>query len=96
MTVTRSELIERITDAQQHIQVKDVELAVKMLIEEMAQAVTSGGRVEVRGFGSFELHYRPPRVARNPRTGESVNLGGKYSAHFKPGKELREKVNSEV
>ena len=93
MTVTRSELIERIADAQQDIQVRDVELAVKMLVEHMAQAVASGGRIEIRGFGSFELHYRPPRKARNPKTGEQVALGGKYAMHFKPGKDLREKVN---
>lgn len=93
MTVTRSELIERIADARQDIQVRDVELAVKMLVEHMAQVVTGGERIEIRGFGSFELHYRPPRQARNPKTGEHVELGGKYSVHFKPGKELREKVD---
>lgn len=93
MTVTRSELIERIADAQQDIQVRDVEIAVKMLVEHMAQTVTSGDRIEIRGFGSFELHYRPPRRARNPKTGEQVALEGKYAVHFKPGKELREKVN---
>lgn len=96
MTVTRSELIERITDAQQGIQVRDVELAVKMLVEHMAQVVTMGERIEIRGFGSFELHYRPPRRARNPKTGEQVALEGKYSVHFKPGKELREKVNEQL
>lgn len=93
MTVTRSELIERIADARQDIQVRDVELAVKMLVEHMAQTVTGGDRIEIRGFGSFELHYRPPRKARNPKTGEQVDLGGKYAVHFKPGKELREKVD---
>ena len=94
MTVTRSELIERITDCQQDIQVRDVELAIKVLVEHMAATVMAGDRIEVRGFGSFELHYRPPRRARNPKTGEQVALEGKYAVHFKPGKDLREKVNS--
>lgn len=96
MTVTRSELIERIADAQQEIQVRDVELAIKMLVEQLAQAVTAGDRVEIRGFGSFELHYRPPRQARNPKTGEQVALDAKHAVHFKPGKELREKVNEQL
>ena len=96
MTVTRSELIERIADAQPAVQVKDIELAVKMLVEHMAQTVTSGERIEIRGFGSFELHYRRPRVARNPKTGEQVDLSCKYAVHFKPGKELREKVDEQL
>ena len=95
MTVTRSELIERIADAQQDIQVRDVERAVKMLVEHMAQAITAAERIEIRGFGSFELHYRAPRYARNPKTGEQVELEGKQAVHFKPGKELREKVNKQ-
>ena len=96
MTVTRSELIERIADAQQDIQVRDVELAIKMLVEQLAQTVTAGERVEIRGFGSFELHFRPPRRARNPKTGEQVALDAKHAVHFKPGKELREKVNAQL
>lgn len=96
MTVTRSELIERIADVRQEVQVRDVELAIKMLVEQMAQAVTAGERIEIRGFGSFELHYRPPRRARNPKTGEQVALDAKYAVHFKPGKELREKVNAQL
>lgn len=72
---------------------KDVELAVKTLLEEMSNALSGGQRIEIRGFGSFSLHYRPPRVGRNPKTGESVALPGKYVPHFKPGKQLRECVN---
>ena len=60
----------------------------------MSKSLYSGERIEIRGFGSFSLHYRAPRVGRNPKTGESVELGSKYVPHFKPGKELRELVNS--
>jgi integration host factor subunit beta len=73
--------------------VKDVELAVKTLIEQMSETLASGERIEIRGFGSFSLHYRAPRIGRNPKTGESVGLAGKYVPHFKPGKELRDRVN---
>jgi integration host factor subunit beta len=91
--VTKSELIESLARKQSHLAYKDVELAVKTLIEEMSNALSGGERIEVRGFGSFSLHFRPPRVGRNPKTGESVALPGKYVPHFKPGKELRERVN---
>lgn len=73
---------------------RDVELAVKGIIEHMSQALASGERIEIRGFGSFSLHYRPPRIGRNPKTGESVALPGKYVPHFKPGKELRDRVDA--
>jgi integration host factor subunit beta len=63
------------------------------MIEQMSQALASGERIEIRGFGSFSLHYRPPRVGRNPKTGDAVELVGKHVPHFKPGKELRERVN---
>ncbi len=62
-------------------------------MEQMSQALASGERIEIRGFGSFSLHYRPPRLGRNPKTGDSVALSGKYVPHFKPGKELRERVD---
>ncbi len=90
--MTKSELIEVIANAQNHLAYRDVELAVKHLVERMSQALASGDRIEIRGFGSFSLHYRPPRVGRNPKTGDSVTLEGKYVPHFKPGKELRERV----
>ena len=59
----------------------------------MVSSLHIGDRIEIRGFGSFSLHYRAPRVGRNPKTGDKVELTGKYVPHFKPGKELRERVN---
>ena len=91
--MTKSELIERLTQKQGHLQAKDVEFAVKALLEQMVQALATGDRVEIRGFGSFSLHFRPPRMGRNPKTGDAVPLSGKYVPHFKPGKDLRERVN---
>src|SRR3546814_14486959 len=61
----------------------------------MSQCLATGDRIEIRGFGSFSLHYRAPRVGRNPKTGQSVSLDGKFVPHFKPGKELRDRVNEE-
>jgi integration host factor subunit beta len=94
--MTKSELIERITTRQAQLSAKDVELAVKTMIEHMAQTLAQGHRIEIRGFGSFSLHYRAPRIGRNPKTGESVGLSGKYVPHFKPGKELRDRVNESL
>ncbi len=91
--MTKSELIELIAQKQKHLPAKDVELAVKHLLEVMSDALADGERIEIRGFGSFSLHYRPPRLGRNPKTGEAVALSGKYVPHFKPGKDLRERVN---
>lgn len=91
--MTKSELIEIIASNQQHLAYKDVEVAVKTLLEQMSEALSSGQRIEIRGFGSFSLHHRPPRIGRNPKTGEPVALPGKYVPHFKPGKQLRERVN---
>ncbi|CAM4394791.1 integration host factor beta subunit [Vibrio astriarenae] len=92
--MTKSELIERICTEQPHLSAKEVEDAVKDILEQMATTLESGDRIEIRGFGSFSLHYREPRVGRNPKTGEKVELEGKHVPHFKPGKELRERVNS--
>ncbi len=91
--MTKSELIEAIAARQTQLSSKDVELAVKMILEHMSQALATGERIEIRGFGSFSLHYREPRKGRNPKTGDTVELSGKYVPHFKPGKELRERVN---
>jgi integration host factor subunit beta len=91
--VTKSELIEELAKKQPHLEQKDIELAVKCILEQMSQALSSGERIEVRGFGSFSLHYRPPRMGRNPKTGDSVALSSKYVPHFKPGKELRTRVD---
>ena len=94
--MTKSELIERIASRQQQLSVKDVELAIKTIIEQMSQTLSMGERIEIRGFGSFSLHYREPRLGRNPKTGETVQLAGKYVPHFKPGKEMRERVNESL
>jgi len=91
--MTRSELIELIAAEQSHLLYKDVDLAVRCILERMSSTLASGGRIEVRGFGSFSLHYRPPRIGRNPKTGSAVALAGKHVPHFKPGKELRDRVN---
>ncbi|GMR08978.1 MAG: integration host factor subunit beta [Gammaproteobacteria bacterium] len=92
--MTKSELIERLSTKNTQLPYKDVELAVKTLLEQMSQSLATGNRIEIRGFGSFSLHFRPPRVGRNPKTGDAVSLAGKHVPHFKPGKELRERVNS--
>lgn len=91
--MTKSELIEILARKQKHLPTKDVELAVKHLLDLMGDALATGQRIEIRGFGSFSLHYRPPRMGRNPKTGEAVALAGKYVPHFKPGKDLRDRVN---
>jgi len=94
--MTKSEPIDQIVSKQSQLSAKDVELAVKAIISYMSEVLADGGRIEIRGFGSFSLHYRAPRVGRNPKTGEPVELSGKYVPHFKPGKELRDRVNSSM
>ena len=94
--MTKSELIERIALRQTQLSTKDVELAVKCVIDQMVDGLAGGERIEIRGFGSFSLHYRAPRVGRNPKTGEQVNLAGKHVPHFKPGKEMRDRVNDSL
>lgn len=94
--MTKSELIERLTLRQLQTPAKDIELAVKEMLDQMADTLSDGDRIEIRGFGSFSLHYRAPRVGRNPKTGDTVKLGAKYVPHFKPGKELRERVNASL
>ena len=94
--VTKSELIDKIVNRQPQLSCKDVELAVKTLLDQMSQSLSSGERIEIRGFGSFSLHYRAPRLGRNPKTGETVDLKGKFVPHFKPGKELRDQVNDSL
>ena len=92
--MTKSELIEILTQRQAHLKADDVDLAVKSLLKMMAGSLSQGDRIEIRGFGSFSLHFRPPRTGRNPKTGDAVALPGKHVPHFKPGKELRERVSS--
>ncbi len=91
--MTKSELIQLLAAKQPQLDYRDVELAVKELLEQLSTALASGKRIEVRGFGSFSLHYRPPRVGRNPKTGDTVQVPDKHVPHFKPGKELRERVD---
>ena len=91
--MTKSELIEALAKKQPHLLLKDVDLAVDCIVERMCQALIANDRIEVRGFGSFSLHYHPARVGRNPKTGEPLNLSAKYALHFKPGKELRDRVD---
>jgi integration host factor subunit beta len=92
--MTKSDLIERLTSKHFQLSVKEVEDGVKETLMLMNDSLAKGERIEVRGFGSFSLHYRAPRVGRNPKTGDKVELGGKYVPHFKPGKSLRERVNA--
>lgn len=94
--MTKSELIEILSQRQSHLKGDDVDLAVKALLEMMGGSLSQGERIEIRGFGSFSLHYRPPRLGRNPKTGDPVALQGKHVPHFKPGKELRERVSPVV
>ena len=94
MPVTKSELINIIADQQPHLAHKDVEYAVKCILEKMSSALACGDRIEIRSFGSFSLHFRKPRMGRNPKTGDPVALPGKHVPHFKPGKEMRERVNA--
>lgn len=92
--MTKSELIDRLAESQRHLAHVDVELGVKSILEQMSASLSNGERIEIRGFGSFSLHFRAPRLGRNPKTGEAVSLPGKHVPHFKPGKSLRERVNN--
>jgi len=94
--MTKLELIDTLSIKHTHLSQKDVELSVKILLEQMAQSLANNERIEIRGFGSFSLHHRAARTGRNPKTGEAVALPSKYAPHFKPGKELRERVNQRV
>ena len=91
--MVKSGLIQRMTERQDNLPLKDVELSVNHLLEVMSETLSNGDRIEIRGFGSFNLHYRPPRRAHNPKTGERVFTEAKHTPHFKPGKELRDRVN---
>lgn len=91
--MTKSELIEALSRRQPQFTSRDIESTVKTILESMAQSLANGERIEIRGFGSFSLHYRPPRVGRNPKSGEAVSLPSKYVPYFKPGKQMRERVD---
>ena len=90
--MTRSDLIAKLAEVHPRLRAKDAELAVKVILDALSTTLTRGGRVEIRGFGSFGLNYRPPRQGRNPKTGDKVKVPAKYVPHFKAGKELRERV----
>ncbi|MDP2633615.1 MULTISPECIES: integration host factor subunit beta [unclassified Pseudoalteromonas] len=94
--MTKSELIEQLAEQHAQVPVKDVENAVKEILEQMAGSLANSDRIEIRGFGSFSLHFRSPRTGRNPKTGDTVELDGKHVPHFKPGKELRDRVNASI
>lgn len=91
--MTRSELIEQLALKHSQLTLKDIELTVRTILDEMSCAMSKGGRIEIRGFGSFCLNYRPPRKGRNPKAGTPVMIPAKYVPHFKAGKELRERVD---
>ena len=93
--MTKSELIDILAQRQAHLKADDVDLAVKTLLEMMSDALTHGDRIEIRGFGSFSLHFRPARIGRNPKTGDRVDVPAKRVPYFKPSKELRDLVNPE-
>lgn len=97
-SITRSELIEILAEkfAQSELSKSDVSLSVKELIHFISTSISEGHRIEIRGFGSFTLRERKPRMGRNPKTGEPVPLGAKYAPHFKPGKDLKERVKTQV
>ena len=90
--MTKSDLIARLAERFPQLVAKDADLAVKMILDAMSEALAKGDRIEIRGFGSFSLNYRPPRMGRNPKSGESVHVPGKFVPHFKSGKELRDRV----
>lgn len=92
--MTRSELVSRLAERQPQLLPSDVELAVHCILKQMTQALETGGRIEVRDFGAFSLHQRSARIARNPKTGEPVNSPAKVAVHFKPGKELKDRVDA--
>ncbi len=91
--MNRSELIQKLAEIFPALTLKDIDLTVRTLLDELSRALANGGRAEIRGFGSFTLNYRPPRKGRNPKSGASVSIPAKYVPHFKPGKELRERVD---
>ena len=94
--MTKSELIAKLAERFPQLVVKDAELSVKAILDAMTDKLAAGERIEIRGFGSFSLNYRPPRTGRNPKTGEKVQVPQKYVPHFKAGKELRERVDMDA
>ncbi len=91
--MTKSDLISRLAQRFPQLTAKDADLAVKMILDAMTEALIKGDRIEIRGFGSFSLNYRPPRIGRNPKSGEKVEVPEKWVPHFKAGKDLRDRVD---
>lgn len=89
----KSELIDIVSKQQLHLPEKDIALSINSLLDQMSHLLGRGERIEIRGFGSFSLHYRPPRKAHNPKTGDKLMTSPKHAVHFKPGKEMRERIN---
>jgi integration host factor subunit beta len=94
--MTKSELIARLAERFPQLVAKDADFAVKMILDAMSDALVRADRIEIRGFGSFALNYRPPRTGRNPKSGEKVSVPSKWVPHFKAGKELRERVDQSI
>jgi integration host factor subunit beta len=94
--MTKSELIVRLAQRFPQLVAKDADLSVKMILDALSETLAKGDRIEIRGFGSFSLNYRPPRLGRNPKSGVKVEVPAKYVPHFKAGKELRERVDQMV
>lgn len=92
--MVKSELVGVLNEKLTYLQESDVELALNCILGQMTKALVQGQRIEIRGFGSFELRQRPPRPGRNPKTGEAVNLPAKVAIHFKPGKEMKDRVDA--
>ena len=91
----KSELVQKIAEANPHLYQRDVEHIVNAILDEITDALARGDRVELRGFGAFSVKHRPARIGRNPRSGEPVHIEEKYSPYFKAGKELRDRLNRE-
>ena len=94
--MTKSDLIARLAERFPQLVAKDADFAVKMILDALSEALVKGDRIEIRGFGSFSLNYRPPRVGRNPKSGDKVSGPEKWVPHFKAGKELRERVDQSL
>ena len=92
--MVKSELVRALNEKLPELQLSQVELALNCILTQMADALVEGERIEIRGFGSFDLHHRPARIARNPMTGGTVDLPAKVKVHFKPGKEMRDRVDA--
>lgn len=95
-SLTRSDLVAQLAERFGQLTHRDTEFAVKTILDSMSSALAKRHRIEIRGFGSFSINRRPPRVGRNPRSGEQVIISEKLVPHFKPGKALREAVDAQV